>query len=524
MLRRGLGSGAVLLVLLGGCTETVVRCRMGYVPDDGMEGRTRCVLAGADSGADASTDAGADAGADATAPMDACNPAAADPPGDGQDTNCDGVDGVASESIFVSEGGSDSNTGLTPDQPVRTVTRGLAIARAGTRRSILIGVGTYDALPVALGDGGSGATVPTHQLVDGVTLSGRYPGGAGGWVARSSNESQRSLLRGQVGGAFIQDLRTSVTFHDIDLTSERSAMLGSLSCYGLFAVGSGVVTFDRGRVHACAGSSAPAMAPVPGATGGTGGPGRDGVTDGSGGSGCSGMGNGGHGGTDATRDGATGAPGTATGLGMGAAGGRGGTMVQAVGLNGDTGTAGQVGRTVAMGEVTAEGYLIPLPEAGERGGTGGGGGGGFASGATSPGGGGGGGGCGGEGGLGGQHGGASIGVFAWGEAIRVSLVGTTVETLGGGDGGVGGAGGAGGAGGEGGAGVGTGGAGGRGGSGGRGGEGGPGSGGPSFGVVAQASAAIDAMGVTWMLGSGGMSGNPLGGRGRQEQIYRVPRP
>ncbi|MBK8695211.1 MAG: hypothetical protein IPN17_23780 [Deltaproteobacteria bacterium] len=127
MLRRGLGSCAALWVLLAGCTETVVRCREGYVADDGMEGRTRCVLRGADAG----VDAGSDAGADAMVPMDTCNPAAADPPGDGQDSNCDGVDGVAAESIFVAEGGSDSNTGLTPDQPVRTVTRALAIARGG---------------------------------------------------------------------------------------------------------------------------------------------------------------------------------------------------------------------------------------------------------------------------------------------------------------------------------------------------------------------------------------------------------
>ncbi|MBK6534050.1 MAG: hypothetical protein IPF99_32110 [Deltaproteobacteria bacterium] len=516
MLRRGLGSCAALWVLLAGCTETVVRCREGYVADDGMEGRTRCVLRGADAG----VDAGSDAGADAMVPMDTCNPAAADPPGDGQDSNCDGVDGVAAESIFVAEGGSDSNTGLTPDQPVRTVTRALAIARGGARRSILIGVGTYDALPIALGDGGSGAMVPTHQLVDGVTLSGRYPGGVGGWVARSPDESQRSMLRGQVVAAIIQDLRTSVSFHHVDLTSERNPMLGSLSCYGLVAVGTGALSFDRGRVRACSGSSAGA-APPPGPMGGAGSEGQSAASGGGGGGGGCPGGNGGRGGTDAMRDGATGSAGTATDLGPAAMGGLGGTMALPIGGTGAQGATGATGRTVAMGAVTEEGYVIPSPEDGQQGGTGGGGGGGFASGPTAPGGGGGGGGCGGIGGEGGTHGGASVGLFAWGEAIRVSVTNATVETLGGGNGGAGGSGGAGGMGGVGGAGSGVGAAGGPGGPGGRGGEGGPGSGGPSLGLVVRAGTMVDATGVTWTLGSGGMSGSPLGPRGRQEQIFRV---
>jgi len=452
--------------------------------------------------------------------MDACNPSAADAPGDGQDSNCDGVDGVAAESIFVAEGGSDSNTGLTPEQPVRTVTRALAIARGGARRSILIGVGTYDALPIALGDGGSGATVPTHQLVDGVTLSGRYPGGAGGWAARSPDQSQRSLLRGQVAAAIIQGMRTSVSFHHVDLTSERNAMLGSLSCYGLFAVGSGTVTFEGGRVRSCAGSSAGAV-PPPGRTGGPGIEGQSAASGGAGGSGgCSG-GNGGRGGTDAMRNGTAGSPGTATELGPAAEGGVGGMVALPIGGTGAQGAAGAQGRTVAMGEITEEGYLIPSREEGQQGGTGGGGGGGFASGPTALGGGGGGGGCGGSGGEGGGHGGASIGVFAWGDAIRVSVTNATVETLGGGDGGAGSSGGAGGMGGAGGSGSGAGAAGGPGGPGGRGGEGGPGSGGPSLGLVVRAGTMVEATGVTWTLGSGGMSGSPLGPRARQEQIYRV---
>ncbi len=502
------------MVLLGGCTETVVQCRAGYVPADGMEGRTRCALA----------DAGAamDAGGDAVVPMDTCNAAAADPPGDGQDTNCDGVDGVLGDTIFVAMGGADSNAGTAPDQPVRTVSRALDIARAGARRSILVAVGSYDALPVALGDGGTGSTVPTHVLVDGVTLSGRYPGGAGAWVGRSSAAGDRSVLRGQVVAAILQGMRTSVSFHEVDLVSERSAMLGGVSCYGLVVEGSGVVTLRGGMVQACAGSSAPTM-PARGAAGSVGGEGQDATSGSRGGVGCSG-GSGGQGGDAAVRNGASGAVGSATMAGVEAAGGEGGVASRTAGSPGSTGAAGAAGRSVTLGAFGAEGYEIPPGEAGERGGGGGGGGGGFASSAADLGGGGGGGGCGGEGGDPGRYGGASIGVYAWGDSMRVNLTDTTIRTLGGGDGAAGAEGGAGGAGGRGGEGSGSGAPGGPGGTGGRGGTGSAGTGGPSIGVLTKADGMITATGVTWTVGMGGASGVLLGPRGLQEQMYRVPRP
>ncbi len=499
------------MVLVGGCTETVVRCREGYLADDGMEGRTRCVLA----------DGGSDGGSDAMVRIDACDPAAADLPGDGIDSNCDGVDGVRGDTLFVATSGDDMNSGLTPEQPVRTVSKALSIARAGTRRSILIAVGSYDAVPIALGD--SGAEVATHQLVDGVTLSGRYPGGSGGWVARSSAMDDRSLLRGTITAAFILDLRSAVTFHDVDLTSELDGMLYNLSCFGVLVVGSGVVTLDRSRVQVCAGSSAPKELPDAGRTRGGG---SNGAAGGVGGFGCSGDGNGGQGGTDGSVNGANGAVGTMTALGAAAAGGDGGTMAQPSGGTGATGAEGQRGLAVTMGEFSEEGYLIPQGERAGTGGTGGGGGGGgygTMMGASGVGGGGGGGGCGGEGGLPGVSGGASIGVFAWGDSIRVILPGTTITTAGGGDGGPGGAGGGGGPGGAGGESV-SGGRGGNGGSGGRGGEGAPGAGGPSFGVVARSLDARDFETETWRIGYGGRSGASLGGRGLQQHLFRLTRP
>ncbi len=512
------------MVLLGGCTETVVQCRAGYVPADGMEGRTRCALADAGAAMDAGGDAGAamDAGGDAVVPMDTCNAAAADPPGDGQDTNCDGVDGVLGDTIFVAMGGADTNAGTAPDQPVRTVSRALDIARVGARRSILVAVGSYDALPVALGDGGTESTLPTHVLVDGVTLSGRYPGGAGAWVGRSAAAGDRSLLRGQVFAAILQGMRTSVSFHEVDLVSERNELLGGVSCYGLVVEGSGVVTLRGGMVQACAGSSALTM-PARGEAGRVGDEGQDATSGGSGGVGCSG-GSGGQGGGAAVRNGASGAVGSATMAGVEAAGGEGGVASRTAGSPGSTGAAGAAGRSVTLGDFGAEGYAIPRGETGERGGGGGGGGGGFASSATDLGGGGGGGGCGGGGGEPGRYGGASIGVYAWGDSMRVNLTDTTIRTLGGGDGAAGAEGGAGGAGSRGGAGSGSGAPGGPGGTGGRGGTGSAGTGGPSIGVLTKADGVIEATRVTWTVGMGGASGVLLGPRGLQEQMYRVPRP
>jgi hypothetical protein len=519
MLRRRLGAGAVVMVLLGGCTETVVRCREGYVPADGMEGRERCALADAGAALDGGDAAKGDADTDASAPMDACDAARPDPPGDGQDTNCDGVDGVLGDTVFVAMSGADTNGGTAPAEPVRTVSRALDIARGGARRSILIGVGSYDALPVQIGDGGAGLPVPTHVLVDGVTLSGRYA--AGSWVSRSTRDEERSTLRGQVVAAYLRGMRGSVTLRDVDLVSERSGSLVGLSCYGLFVEGSGVVTLERGRVEACEGPSAPATAPA-GEAGGTGGVGGDASAGGAGGAGCLG-GDGGRGGTDGTRLGATGGPGSPTSAASGAMGGAGGTTGTPGGSPGSTGAAGAAAAAVAQGNFGVEGYEIPTPRDGEQGGSGGGGGGGAATGATALGGGGGGGGCGGGGGSGGASGGASVGLFAWGSAMRVEVNGTTIQTRGGGAGGAGGEGGAGGPGGAGGAGSG-GGRGGDGGPGGRGGVGGAGAGGPSVGVVALADAMVNATGVTWNIGTGGASGAPLGARAPQEQVLRVPRP
>ena len=65
----------------------------------------------------------------------------ADPPG-GLDDNCDGVAGDASKAIFVAKIGKDTWPG-TPDQPVRTVTKGIALAVSAGRPQVHVAAGAY---------------------------------------------------------------------------------------------------------------------------------------------------------------------------------------------------------------------------------------------------------------------------------------------------------------------------------------------------------------------------------------------
>jgi len=73
---------------------------------------------------------------------------------DGIDTNCDGVDGILVDSVFVSasDGDDSQNDGLTPDAPLATLVAALEAASAEGRQHILMSGGTY-AGAVALKDG-----------------------------------------------------------------------------------------------------------------------------------------------------------------------------------------------------------------------------------------------------------------------------------------------------------------------------------------------------------------------------------
>ncbi|MEZ4394607.1 MAG: hypothetical protein R3A48_26335 [Polyangiales bacterium] len=128
-----------LAALLPSCTETYERCADGAVAVSTSP--LRCAR-------DASLDVSADATADV--PVDAC--VADDEPGDGVDSNCDGVDGVRGAQLYVSgETGDDAaGNGFSPDRPLRTLGAALRIAASpGAPRTILLGGGTTPTWPWA---------------------------------------------------------------------------------------------------------------------------------------------------------------------------------------------------------------------------------------------------------------------------------------------------------------------------------------------------------------------------------------
>jgi hypothetical protein len=58
------------------------------------------------------------------------------------DSNCDGIDGDLSASVFLAPGGDDGAAG-TLEEPVRTIERALALAAEQGKPAVLIASGTY---------------------------------------------------------------------------------------------------------------------------------------------------------------------------------------------------------------------------------------------------------------------------------------------------------------------------------------------------------------------------------------------
>jgi hypothetical protein len=98
-----------------------------------------------------------------------------DQPDDGfLDTNCDGIDGNAATALFVDPAsGNDANAG-TPDSPVRTIKRALALLRTGAGAGITalyLAQGSYDEDQLTLDRP--------------VSLYGAYGGSANNWKRKS---------------------------------------------------------------------------------------------------------------------------------------------------------------------------------------------------------------------------------------------------------------------------------------------------------------------------------------------------
>src|SRR5258706_3134794 len=61
----------------------------------------------------------------------------------GEDSNCDGIDGIVDQAIFVSPLGMDTNPG-TREQPLKTIHAGLAMASTKKKPQVLVAGGDYD--------------------------------------------------------------------------------------------------------------------------------------------------------------------------------------------------------------------------------------------------------------------------------------------------------------------------------------------------------------------------------------------
>jgi hypothetical protein len=445
------------------------------------------------------------------------------------DLDCDGIDGDESDGIFVSVAtGNDANDG-TRDNPVRTISQGLALAVDGGQHALYVSVGTYSQGGVTL------------NLVEGISIYGGY-NHATDWSRSSSNIA---ILSGGVKAIAATNVVADTRLDLLTLRSANASSAGS-SSYVVFATGSDGLEVSNCAIEA--GNGRAGTSGVDGTVGDSGDPGTAGEPgcEDSGGfctscgrpqggpggsSSCARTGgiggNAGHG-DGAGADGATGTGGTAGGLG-GPGGGFGDGGNGSPGANGSNGTNGARGvdfGIAAIGGYTPSGGVNGTNGGdGNAGGGGGGGGGGVADCDSygSSGGGGGGGACNGTYGTAGGGGGGSFAIYLWNSDVTVRNCSSIESGIGGdggdaGDGALGGTGGTGGPGGPYGGGSeqddgGMGGDGGRGGNGGRGGHGGGGGGGPSVCIYVGGDSVLDELDNVYVVGSGGSGGISTGNDG-----------
>ncbi|HPF37564.1 MAG TPA: hypothetical protein P5081_08515 [Phycisphaerae bacterium] len=438
-------------------------------------------------------------------------PVATDAPDDAfDDSNNDGIDGMACGPIFVSPLGDDRNLG-TIDAPMKTLGAAVLAARwfSPPRSVYVASTGVYS---------------ETLIFVDGVNVYAGYDD----TLAWSRGNAKAIIEGGQVATR-IAGPTPALTLDRLTINAADNLSPGGLSVGLLADPMGGTIELRHCEIFAGAVSNGQSggmgAAGVMGGQGGNGLPGTcDGSPFGTGGAGGSSPagnigGMGGRGGAEGANNGVMGGPGVGTGGGQGGSSGAGGS----VGGPGGPGMPGGVGANGVNGAGGATFYAAGgtgSQGASGAGGGGGGGGGGqnevFAGdGSGNGGGGGGGGGSGGQGGAGGGQGGSSYGVLATDAVINATDC--FIQAANGATGGAGGVGGVGGPGGPGGPGaamcideIGRGGNGGVGGAGGNGGHGGGGVGGNSIAVLREHGATLNAMTTTLVTGSAGTGGASAG--------------
>ncbi len=441
----------------------------------------------------------------------AANPDPLDANGD--DTNCDGVDGIALAQVLVDAGsGSDVGACGTVVKPCATIANGVATATAAGKNIILVTAGDYDAFDITNGRIVRGGYNPTFngRIPAGTRVHGALDSANNTYYGVRANNitSVTKLLdlkinaEGTAGnassGVIVKNASAKVILENVTVTAgaglnptgvlatnnskvdinnstvnSGTALGAGSSAYGVRSLSGSTVNVNGGTITAAAGnnsSNSSTGAPATPADACTGGPGTNGQLNlinnvAGGGISCNPwfttVTNGGSGGAGYFSQ--AGDPGVAGGQGAGAAGGAGGCgSTLGCGTGSKAGNGGAGGAGGAAGAAGANNFANAADLwSGGRGGNGtngaeggGGGGGGGGSSASAIGGGGGAGGAGGAAGLGatfgGYAGGGSFGVYA--VNATASLTNVTVTVGNGGNGGSGSNGGVGGKGGNGGAG------------------------------------------------------------------------
>jgi len=460
-----------------------------------------------------------------------------------QDANCDGIDGVASEAVFVAPApiGNDANAG-TIGAPMATIANAIQQTNS-TRAAVYLSQGTYNG---------------SVTLTDGVSLFGGYDA-TDNW-SRAANHT--TTLIGQSGLAAM----TASGINQSTIVDRFTVVAGDGNGNG--GNSTAIYVFDSGANLEIRNSiiiGGDGARGNDGSSGSIGASGGNASSGGNGCDGCSGNGSRGAGGSSScgAQGGAGGYGGYDNGSGTSGFSGAGGSRAGSAGSggggaavcnsslcsgcagrkNGQNGTSGSNGSSGATGQAGSRGngagnvsqnrWLGSRGSTGGAGTAGGGGGGGGAGGGGADdcyinifacisdgnpcnrdrgggGGGGGAGGCGGTGGTGGYGGGGSFGIFL--RNSSATLVNNSITAGNGGNGGNGGLGGTGGTPGAGAAGggkadgSGAGAQGGDGGNGGRGGRGGGGGGGVSYGIYRSNSNAAILTNNLYVTGSGGAGG------------------
>ncbi|MFM7063770.1 MAG: PKD domain-containing protein, partial [Actinomycetes bacterium] len=387
----------------------------------------------------------------------------------GTDSNCDGADGIASATYFVSAAsGTDVPTCWAKASPCATVAQGVARAAAAGKTVVQVTNGSFGAFSIRSGQTVRGGYADGFASRSGTTtVTGTGTGVTADGLTSPATLSDMTV-RGGTGavatGVLVQNSST-LTLQRLVVDSGTPTAAGA-SAYGVRSLSGSTVAVVDSTVTAKAGVAGAAASGAPGAAtsgndgsrgndacgascGGGGGGGGGGTTygggsGGGGGSYSSGGGSGNNGAGPSAVCGGGGGCGSLFGCGTNPGGGGGG----GAGSAGSGGAAGSSAATSAGATwVAGNGGSGSAGSAGSGGGGGGGG-----KSASASGGGGGGGGAGGNGGSGatsgGNYGGGSFAVYAHNATLTVTN--TTLTSDVGGAGGSGGTGGAAGRGGNGG--------------------------------------------------------------------------